>query len=79
MSLDSLIMDRNVDLETLEEIDDHENHHSDQNIVEVSQSLSQKSLSNSIELIRLIFKVGEESNKGTNILVSIFDKRERFP
>ncbi len=79
MSLDSLIMDWYIDLETLEEIYNHENHHSDQYIVKVSHSLSQKSLSNSIEFIRLIFKVGEESNKSTNILVSIFDKRERFP
>jgi hypothetical protein len=33
MSLDSLVMDRDVDLETLEEIDYHKNDDSDQNIV----------------------------------------------
>ncbi len=79
MSLDSLIVDGNVDLESLEEVDNHENHHCDQNIVKVGQSLSQKSLSNGIEFIRLVFKVRKECNEGSDILISIFDKGEGFP
>ncbi len=79
MSLDSLIVDGNVYLESLKEINNHENHHCNQHIVKVGQSFSQKSLSNSIEFVWLVFEVGKESDEGPDILVSIFHKGEGFP
>ncbi len=45
MSLDSLIVDRNVDLETLEEINDHKNDYGDQYIVKIGKSFSKETLS----------------------------------
>ncbi len=79
MSLDSLVMDRDVDLETLEEIDYHKNDDSDQNIVQVGQTLSKETLSDSVEFVGLVFEVRKEGYKCTNVFISIFNKRERFP
>lgn len=40
MSLDSLVMDWYIDLETLEKVDDHKDHNGDQYIVKVGKSFS---------------------------------------
>ena len=72
-------MDRDIDLETLEEINYHENDDSDQNIIQIGQTLSKETLSDSVEFVGLIFEVRKEGYKGTNVFISIFNKRERFP
>lgn len=79
MSLDSLIMDWNVDLETLEEINYHEDHNGNQDVVKVSKSFSKETLSNGIEFVWLVFQIRKEGYKGTDVLISVLDKREGLP
>ena len=79
MSLDSLVMDGNVDLETLEEINYHEDHDGNQYVVKISKSFSKETLSDGIEFVWLVFQVRKEGYESTDVFISVLDKREGFP
>lgn len=79
MSLDLLVVDGNVNLESLEEIDDHENTNCSSNVVKIWEIFSQKSMFQSLENTLLIPQSMEESHKGAFIFFTEFHETKTLP
>jgi len=80
MSSNILIMDGNVNLESLEEINNHEDTNSGSYIIQIGEIFSQKSMFEGRKDSLLSSENSvEKSNECSFIFISVFHERETLP